>query len=464
MADTGSIKYTDVLAQSLLERKEWLEKSEIAKFKEELRIFQISYSVLYNLFLKKKLIHEDPYKQETKISDLTIPETGPINEAKRLEQISLRLANFDSQLDFLVNFYQFGVDFLNLERIRKILGLIRYIDWTNLTPDSPSHNTRAVAEIALHSKSGGDQLTLSVIGESLTKLPKCTAAIIGILRNLHTYHKENYKLTVRGVIQGMPPSEVNSAAIKKKLNAVMPGTPFFQDFAEEIIKEDYAENGADLQMAVLNSLKVVVEKPKVVKQSIDYKKILLDGVLAIGAAAPVLNETAKKIDENEMILENQKRSFWYNLKKIIRTMMHSEPEEKIYDLQYIDHLTGVNKKENLNFVLFRADLEKRIRILSGMNLQGQVYAKLKGMNEDQITGYLEKTIKDIQYYYRILMALDEYFKSGVAVEDRGKVKGIKPELVSIKNSFVKANQLRHEYISKKEEEEQIKRLEQKQIT
>jgi hypothetical protein len=57
-----------------------------------------------------------------------------------------------------------------------------------------------------------------------------------------------------------------------------------------------------------------------------------------------------------------------------------------------------------------------------------------------------------------LSALDEFFKSKVAAENRERIKGIKPELSALKNSYVKANQLRYEYSAQKEEEEQLKRL------
>jgi hypothetical protein len=386
MADATTTSYTDMLQQALIARKDWLERSEMAKLKEELRLFQISYSVLYNMFLKKKLINEDPYKQETKISDLEIPETGPFNEAKRLEQLSLRLANYDSQLDFLVNFYQFGVDYLNLDRLRRILGLVRYIDWANLTPDSQSPNTKVVAEITLHSKSGGDQITLSVIGESLTKLPKCTNAIIGVLRDLNTYHKEVYKLAVRSKIAGMPDSEANSAAIKKRLSAGTPVIPFYQEFVEEIIKEDYSKDSQALREAVLKSLKIAEEKPKNAKPKVDYKAILLDGIMTIGGSASVLSECAQKIDENETVLESRKKSFWEKFRLLLRAMMKSEPEELVFDLQYIDQATGTHKNESLFFYRFRADMDKRIKILTGMSNQGPVMNKLKAMPEEQVTG------------------------------------------------------------------------------
>jgi len=458
MADTTTPNYNDALLQALMGRKEWLERSEIDKLKEELRIFQISYSVLYNMFLKKKLINEDPYKQESKISEIQIPETGAFNEAKRLEQVSLRLANYDSQLDFLVNFYQFSVDFLNLERIRKIVGLVRYIEWTSLTPDSKSPNTQAASGLISNVKAGADPLTMSIIGESLSRLPKCTSTIMGILRDLTTYYKEDYKLKVRGAMAGMQASEATAANIRKKINTAIPGTPFYQEFVEEIIKEDYSSAGAEMKEAILKSLAVAAEKPKAAKPKTEYKDVLLSGLNAIGSAVSVLNEIIGKLDENQAVLEKQKKSFWEKLRQMLRTMMSSDPEEVVYELQFIDQSTGAEVWEHLNFYQFRADLDKKAKIFARMSGQGPLVAKLKAMTEEQILSYLERAIKDLQSIHRILTALDEYFKSSVPREERDQIKGIKPELAAIKNAYVKANQIRHDYSAQKEEEEQMKKL------
>jgi len=458
MADAAPSNYTTVLAQALEARKDWLEKSEVTKLKEELRVFQISYSVLYNMFLKKKLINEDPYKQETKISELEVPESGPLNEAKRLEQVSLRLASYDSQLDFLVNFYQFGIDFLNLERIRKIVGLVRFIDWVNFSPDSKSPNTKVVAELTSNAKSGGDSLTLSIIGESLTRLPKCTSSTMGILRNLIGYYKEAYKLNVRNAIAGMQASEATPANIKRKVSSAMPGTPFYQEFVEELIKEDYSKDGPAMKEAILASLKVAEDKPKNAKPKASYKDVLLTGIQAIGAAAAVMTEIVQKLDANQTILENRKKGFWEKVRLLFKSMTNADPDEVIYELQYLDQTKGTETWEHLNFGQFRIELDRKIKIYTGMSGQGPFMTKLKNMAEEQILEYLERAIKDLQSLHRTLTALDEYFKSSVVREERDQIKGIKPELASVKNCYIKANQIRHDYSAQKEEEEQMKKL------
>ncbi|MDR0656953.1 MAG: hypothetical protein LBG22_11620, partial [Treponema sp.] len=184
----GNNDYLKSLQDALDARAEWLEKSELGKLKDELRTFQSSFSSLYAMYLKKGLIHEDPYKNENKISELEVPENSGFTENEKLDQLSLRLSNYDSQLDFLVNFYQFGVEFLNLDRIRRILGLIKYIDWVAMSPDSTSHTTKAMAEMTLQVKIGVDPLALRVIGESLTNLSRTTGAIIGYLKILTDYN------------------------------------------------------------------------------------------------------------------------------------------------------------------------------------------------------------------------------------------------------------------------------------
>jgi hypothetical protein len=64
----------------------------------------------------------------------------------------------------------------------------------------------------------------------------------------------------------------------------------------------------------------------------------------------------------------------------------------------------------------------------------------------------------MQVYHRQLSFLDEVFKAGVDKEDKGKVKGIKPELSTIKNAVSKATGKKHDYMAAQEEAAQFKKL------
>jgi len=458
MAETEQTNYVDVLEKALILRKDWLEREELGGLKENLRVFQSSYASLYNIYLKKKLIDEDPYKHEAKISELEVPDTSAFNEAKRLEQLSIRLSNYDNQLDFLVNFYQLGIDFLNLDRIKRIVGLVRYIDWIALTPDSQSVITKAVAEISNQSKNGVDPITLSIIGESLTRLGKTTAQVMAILKDLSTYYRECYKLEVRRKItQSMSANEATMDNIKKKIPTAMPGSPFYKELVDEVIKEDYSKAGAELKDAILGLLKVAEEKPKAVKPAVDFKSILLDGIQVIGGAGATLTEIGIKLDENQAVIENRKKGFFDTIKELIRQLTNAEKEEVIYNVEYLDATKGVPVKEKVNFHHLRDEMMKKAKILASF-VRGPAYQKLSAMNEEQIIGYLERNIREVQTFHKTLGALDDYFKSHAEGHERERIKGIKPELSTLKNTIVKANQLRHEYSAQKEEEEQLRRL------
>lgn len=458
MAESVGTNYVETLEQVLEARKEWLERSELVKLKENLRTFHTSFASLYNIYLKKKLIDEDPYKQEAKISELEVPDSSAFQDAKRIEQLSIRLSNYDNQLDFLVNFYQLGVDFLNLERIKRIVGLVRYIDWTALSPDSQLIMTKSVSELTIHAKTGVDALTMSIIAESLSRISKSTVLAINILKDLNNYYKERYKLSVRQKItSSMSAAEANLENIKKKMPTAMPGSPFYRELIEDIIKEDYSPGGSDLRDIVLNSMKVAEEKPKAVKPAVNYKNILLDGIQVIGGASTSLNEITVKLDENQSVIENRKKSFFQMIKELIKQITNAAPDEVIYEVEYLDNAKGIKVKERVNFYQLRDEIDKKSKILASF-VRGPAYNKLAAMTEEQIITYLERNIRDVQTFHKILNALDDYFKTNTEAEEREKIKGFKPELSALKNSIVKANQLRYEYNAQKEEEEQMRRL------
>ncbi|MCL2233104.1 MAG: hypothetical protein FWB99_08515, partial [Treponema sp.] len=96
--------------------------------------------------------------------------------------------------------------------------------------------------------------------------------------------------------------------------------------------------------------------------------------------------------------------------------------------------------------------------LAPMAARGAGASKLESIQEEQLVGFLERNIREVQTLHKTLGALDEFFKTAVDRADREKIRGIKPELGTIKNAIVRANAKRHEYSAQREEEEQLRRL------
>jgi hypothetical protein len=451
-------EYQKQLTIALDARRTWLEKTELIKLKEEFRTFHRATLGLYNLLLKKGLIHEDPYKQEAKMGEIEIPATEPFSEAERKEQMSIRLSEYDNQLDFLVNFYQISMDFLTLDKIKKLLALVKYIDWARFSNESSSANTRVMADYLFQIKTGGDNMALTLINDSLGELSRAASSIIALLKEISDFNRENYKLQLRlNLTSKLPAAEVTAAQIRKKFPSAMPKTPFYPDLVEELIKEDYSKDGNALQERILKSLQVPDTKPKIEKAPVSFKSFIIDGLLAIGSVSSTLGEIGPKLDENDAVLANRKKSFFQKLKQLMQQIMNKEPEPAIYTVEYIDTLKGVSTKEKVNYTDFRGEMDRKARSLSGILRSGA--AKLDSMKDEQLITLLDKSIREVQPLHKTLTALDDFFKSEAASQDeRDKIKGIKPELATMKNAIIKANQKRHEYSAQKEEEEQLKRL------
>jgi hypothetical protein len=282
---------------------------------------------------------------------------------------------------------------------------------------------------------------------------------MGHLKTLTEYRKELYKLELRDVTGGLSKSDAaNVAHIKKAFAQAKAGTPFYPDLAEEVIKEDTSGEGPALREEVLKKPRVADNKPKTVKAQVSFKSILVEGIQTLGGTAATFTDIAGKMDENEIILESKKKSFLQKLKKLMQQVFNKEPEPIVYEVEYMDPVKAIKVQERINFSAFRGDLDRKIRTLAPMSSRGSAGSKLEAMQEEQLIGFLERNVREIQSMHKTLTALDEFFKTEVDKEDREKIKGIKPELGTLKNAILRANSKRHEYSAQKEEEEQLKRL------
>jgi hypothetical protein len=448
------------MAEALNARASWLEGEEIPKLKDEFRNFHNAFYSIYSLILKKKLIKEDPYKSEAKVADIKVPDTSPFTDNERPEQLGLRLSEFDNQLDFLVNFYQFSLDNLGIDKVKRILGLIKYVDWVHFAADSGSTSlTSGTVEMVTQAKAQSDQLALTILGDSLTLLGKTTGKIMNFLKEINDYNRESFKLDLREVCEGMKDVEANATTMKKKYVTARQGKPFYAELAEEVAKEDYTQEGAARREKILQQLSAASQaKTKQAKAQVSFKSLLIEGLFAIGAVSSMFTDVIPKLDENAEILENKRKGLWEKIRKLIDQMLNKEPESAVYDIEYVDAARGVTVKDKVVFNTFRNNLDKRAKTLFNVSTKGLAVSKLEGMDEAKLLDILERYIRDVQNQHKILSALDDYFKAAVDENDRGKIKGIKPELSTIKNAIVKANQKRYEYNAQKEEAEQFKRL------
>jgi hypothetical protein len=461
-------KYLDRLDRALYAKAERMDKNELKQLKDDYKLFQSAFQGIYSVLLRKGLIHEDPYKYDLKISEVVNPPENSFAESDKLDQMCIRLSQFESYLDFLNNYYQFSVDFLTMPRIKRLVSLTKYFNFIQFTENSPNMNTRYFAELVATIRKGTDPLSTGIINEALLQLDKTTKKIFLTLKDLTLVHKERYKLELRRLAfepmnierdYAITHREELIRKLKQRFGEAAGDRPFSSELAEEIILEDYSSDGQSLRDDILRKLEVKEEKQSKSAER-NFKAIVLEGARVLIGAGFQLNDAVQKLLDNQLLFEAQDKSFMTKVKRALRQMMGKKAEHIVHEVEYLDPVTSERKNEDIDFTALTDEVGRRAQSLSSMVSRNSAASKrLEGASEEQSYKFLEKGIEDLQAYYKKLYALDEFFKGAVTdPEIKGRVRSIAIELGSVKNAFIKANQKRHEYIAQKEELEQMKRL------
>lgn len=130
------LSHVDEMEGALDRRREYIEGTELPQIKEKFRNLLGTFQSIRNVLLRKSLVEEDPYKYEQKISEVTIPDDSGLAESEKSDRYSLRLSDFDTQVEFVINYYQFSTEYLTLNRIKLLAGLLKFIKWTHISENS----------------------------------------------------------------------------------------------------------------------------------------------------------------------------------------------------------------------------------------------------------------------------------------------------------------------------------------
>jgi hypothetical protein len=466
MEDTQTFAHR--VEECLAVKRERLDRVDLVKLKESFKLFQSSFQGIRMVLDKKGILHEDPYKYELKISEVATPPEGPFSESEKLDQMSVRVSQFESYLDFLNNYYQFSTEFLTMGRIRRLLALSKYFNFGQLNDTSTQLNTRALAELVGMVKKGSDQFSSGIIADAVNQLDRATKDILASLKELTAYHKERYKLELRQLV--MPGLDLDPAfvithreeairQVRRKFAEVAGERPFYPELVEEMLLEDYSSDGPALRDEVLKRLEVKEEKKATGDHEKSFKGILVDGARALAAAAFPLEDALAKLGENSALLEARNQTFSARLRRMIRRLFFPEDQGLVYQIEVLDPVTNQRKSEDVDFGRFTEETGKRAASIASLAQRGGAGTRrIENLPEDQAYKLLQRNIEELQKTFRILTAFDEFFKDEIQDEDRPRIKGIKVELTTIKGAVIKANQKKHEYVAQREELEQLRRL------
>jgi hypothetical protein len=461
------------LEERLEARRDKLDRTDLLKLKENFKLFQSSFVGMRAVLNKKGVLGDDPYKYDLKISDVTTPSERPFAESEKVDQMTVRVSQFEAYLDFLNNYYQCSCEFLTMGRIKRILGLIKYFNFAQFTETSTQLNTRALAEIAGMVKKGTDELSAELIADAVNQLEKVSRDILACLKTLTDYHKERYKLEVRQIV--MPGLHIDAdlaigrqdeamRLIKRKFAEVASEKPFYPELVEEILLEDFSSDAPKLREALLNRWAVVEEKKAEGAKEKSFKGVIIDGVHVLSAASFALGEAITKLSDDSALLASIDQGFSARFKRMLRKIFAPEDKGLVYQVVFVDPVTGSRSTEDLDFTAFVDETNKKARFIGSFMQRGSASSRrLEGMDDEQAYKFLQRNIEELQRTLRFLAALEEYFKSEIPAPAKARIKLVRAEITTIKGAIIKANQRKHEYVAQHEEQEQMRRLGIKEI-
>lgn len=461
------VEFTAALRTAVEKKTEWFDTAELPELLENYRLLHTCVRNIYDLLLKRSAITPDPYKLEKKITSIEIPDESTFSESDTSVILGARFSDYESMLDYLCTYFKFSSDNISLATIKKLNELNNAFQWTNMSVNNSKTNTKALAALISEVRRNLPVLSQSMITDSISKSGRACSEITRILKELSEFKREEYKLTVRTKVLGNPSFDWSKAKdgteeiaeIKRIFVQSLGKTPYYSELIQEISDEDFSSKKDEFQAKALFSLEVKTPEVKKKKETVDTKAFLMETVRTLSLLSPEYASIAEKLNENNRILEKSKTTVFKKLMKKIRKAFNIKEPPVIFRIVIVDQQKQTKQARDIDINVFISNLERKSNFMSVIgNSASAEHKRIESSSEEQILQFVNKQISDNSETNVLLGAIDEYFKTNCAAQDRSKIKGLKIDLVSVKNILVKANTKRSEYVSYIEEREQMRKM------
>ena len=454
----GSASYLEQLESALEKRSQWLESTQIPRLKETLASFDSLFEGAMAMLIRKGLLREDPYNYEQAFTEIVIPSDAPLPEFENSDEVSYRLAAFRRQITYVTAELSFDLESLGLARLKKISALVLFINWLDFGEGSSSPTTRAFARVFMKVRMSPDTMASQILKDSEIQIVKTVRQIRGIVAELIAFHRESWKAEMRRkVLTLYPPAGADGhvrkeealRAMRHGFGQAMDGKPWYPALAEELLEEESAENGAARKQKLLDSLAVSEPVKVEIAAPLEGRAILMDAMKILCRPNEELATALAVLEENERLLAGSRGPGGGWLKRLLGVGSSPQAAERAYKVQYSEPGVPLPKTEMIEFTSFVAETRKRASMLAALSAgTGPAYRRLTDTGEAQLAAFLDKQLIELLLIHRRLGSLNTLFQARSAQEKRTS-RGIKVELLTIRNGIVNANRKRIEYSDKK---------------
>ncbi len=466
MPDDG---YIEQLEAALEARRESLDREVLPQIRADFRTMHSSFKGVYQMLLSKALVKEDPYKLDSQPSEITIPDSGALSDAQKNEQLSIRLSQYDSVMEYVTAYYQFSCEHVDLREIKTLTSLVKYIGWQGLSLTTGNHTARGIAELVEKIRGGSDQVSRDLVNSNVRQLADVSRSIMVGLKRVYEYQRERFKWDVRSTeIASFGERWENLASrpdeatrqIRRLFQRNRGKAPFVVDLIEEIIAEYTAPDAEARRAAVLAALQPKQDsRTQRTKPKENLGQLLLEGVRVLAGSASALEAAAQKLVVNDDLAAQRKKTFGERFREWIDRVTNRGAAPRTYDIEYMDVATGAAQSDRVEINSFLAEMKRRAKVYNGIISRfGSTWDKLSKASEAQLLDYLSQQSGEVARIARRVEGLDAWFRTELPAAGRSQVRGMKTELEKLRTVLRETNKKRHEYIARSEEEQQLRRL------
>jgi len=370
--------------------------------------------------------------------------------------VSYRLAAYRRQLKFVSAEYPLSIESLGLARVKKISALISYINWLELGEASKSPTTRAFSREFMNVRMSQDSLASQILKDSEVQLARTTHVIRALLADLISWYRESWKAEIRRIALSSTALSAGEGHMKKEemlkvfrrgFEGKMAGKPWYPSLADELANDEIAPDEAERKQKTLASLAVPELEKALPAAARDGRSVLMEAVRLFSRPNEELATAAAVLLENERILLEAHGAAGGWLKRILSGNAGAETDGRSYKVQYAEPGVAAPKTEVIDFAAFSVDVSKKASLLATLQPgSGPAQRRLASTSEEQLATFVDKQLNDLLLIHRRLGCLNTMFQARL-MQEKKTARGIKIELLTIKNCIVKANQKRREYVA-----------------
>jgi hypothetical protein len=441
--------------------------------KEAVNIYQQRFNALFDLFVRKGLIREDPYEYGQKPGDLGAPSDKPFLESDKRDEISFRLDTLRKHLETVATTWKLDAAGLNLGQLKRLSALVRYLPWAGLSELSPSPTAKVVAQFVNSIRMGTDRVHAVVVKDAVNQLAESQRELAILVSEFAAYERERWKAELRAkanqkVALDRQKSEAKREEALRELRRTvaetMPGSPFYPELAEEVLNEEFAPQAEELRDRLLEGLARIEEPIPAAASKREPprpdRNALLDAVRLFARADAEMQSAFATLTVNAERLAGPTRGFSGFLHRLLAALSGRRDKEQTIDVEYLEQ--DGTRHETVALAPFLESVKRKVELMASLGDEsGQAFARLGAAADDQLLEFVERQLSDLMVLHRRMGGVNAQLQAeapvGRAGGRRGEAKGIRLELSAIKNFLVKANQRLHDYTVRLEVLQQYQR-------